>query len=75
MRRDPLYIEYLSEIGHIYFGLENSHANRVNRGGFLNNLLQSLLEDDNVNGTSHDDDAPGTSSQKSNVPQPDVELD
>lgn len=43
LKRDPSYNEYLSQIGQIYFGLENAARSRPQ--GFFGNLIQSLFED------------------------------
>ena len=44
LRRDPSYNDYLTQIGQIYFGLENASRNRGPQGLF-GNLIQSLFED------------------------------
>ncbi|CAG2106028.1 unnamed protein product [Medioppia subpectinata] len=45
LRRDPSYTDYLSQIGHIYFGIE-----KASRGGgpqgFFGNFIQSLFTED-----------------------------
>ncbi|CAG2172910.1 unnamed protein product [Oppiella nova] len=55
LRRDPSYNDYLSQIGHIYFGIE-----KASRGGgpqgFFGNLIQSLFDD------SEDEQSGGTGS-------------
>jgi len=43
LRRDPSYNEYLTQIGQIYFGLENASRNRSH--GLFGNFIQSLFED------------------------------
>jgi hypothetical protein len=76
LKRDPSYNEYLSQIGQIYFGLENANRNR-GPSGFFGNLLQSLLD----NGDDSDDDQPnpGPSRSTNSINKPEksyeVELD
>jgi hypothetical protein len=60
LKRDPSYNEYLSQIGQIYFGLENANRNR-GPSGFFGNLLQSLLE----NGEDSDEDEPNPGPSRS----------
>ncbi len=43
LKRDPSYKDYLTQIGQIYFGLENASRNRSQ--GLFGNLIQSLFED------------------------------
>lgn len=44
LKRDPSYKEYLIRIGELYFGIKPPQ-NRSGFGGFINNFLQSFMEE------------------------------
>lgn len=52
LSRDPSYKDYIQRIGEIYFGLAPPREQAP--GGFLGNLLQSLLDDDDEEDESYD---------------------
>ncbi|XP_054159210.1 Golgi to ER traffic protein 4 homolog [Oppia nitens] len=75
LKRDPSFNDYLSQIGHIYFGIEK--ASRGGPQGFFGNFIQSLLEDSDEEHSSNADsgNANRTIDSRSQQRAEDVELD
>ncbi|XP_002735673.1 Golgi to ER traffic protein 4 homolog [Saccoglossus kowalevskii] len=46
IKRDPSYVDYLSRIGHLFFGMPPLAEESMQPGGVFGNILQSLFTED-----------------------------